>query len=108
MAFRQYESWFIAYRYVEVREWLDIQCKRRLRTARISLEGKWVASSAGDAKKWGGLLDDSFDGRVVTLAIPALVFDTTHQDTRLDGIGPAAFLEKTELTDVLIVAMEPA
>lgn len=92
------------YRYVEAAEWADVLERGVLRAGSNSCgDGKWVAECQGDAWSWGQWLDTAARGNVLTLEVPTEVVARMLQIEMLDGIGPAAYIDASDLPRVHIL-----
>lgn len=108
----------LCYRYVELVEWMDIQTCGRLRPGENSCgDGKWLAEREQDAWMWGGWfaeqtrgtwawegqLEALNTGRVIVLEVPVDVLERSTREDRLDGIGPAVYIESEDLATLQIL-----
>jgi RHS repeat-associated protein len=62
-----------------------------------SLGGKFFAEKAGDASKWGDLLQGPGNYEVIRVEIPKSAADSLMRWERLDGIGPARYGELNQI-----------
>jgi hypothetical protein len=71
----------------------------------FALLGKWFAETAEDAAKWGEFLRDAADVTVVRARIADSVLDVLERWPKLDGIGPARWVDPSQL-DMFNEALE--
>jgi hypothetical protein len=62
-----------------------------------SLGGKFFAESAGDASKWGDLLEGPGNYEIIRVELPKSSADSLMRWERLDGIGPARYGELDQI-----------
>jgi RHS repeat-associated protein len=71
-----------------------------------SLGGKWFATTAANAAKWGEAMYRGEAFRIVEARVPRNVFEQMmHMTGRFDGIGPAVYAELEQLTGALVRAL---
>lgn len=76
------------------------------RSGRNSLEGKWFAESFEHAKCWGELLYNNSDFIICKLEISDEKYFNSFRLSNLDGVGPAVFVDITNLKDATVVAFD--
>jgi hypothetical protein len=62
-----------------------------------SLGGKFFAETAGDASKWGDLLQGPGNYEIIKVELPKSAADSLMRWERLDGIGPARYGELNQI-----------
>ena len=66
-----------------------------------TMEGKWFATTYEDAVKWGSKMGhEGGDFKVIQVDLPSETQVHVHEGGRLDGIGPAVYVENAELNRV--------
>jgi len=63
-------------------------------------EGKWFATSAADATKWGNAMFGSQPFHIVEAAVSADALPSMIRVSRMDNIGPAVFATLDQLLGV--------
>lgn len=90
------------YRAVGLAELEHIREVSRLSAGRGSLSGKWFAEELTHAVRWGELLEGPGNYAIVKVELPSVIADTLFRIERLDGIGPARYVEAAQLAYVLV------
>ena len=83
------------YRHVSPGELADIG-KNGFRPGPNSLGGKWFAESGEHASQWGRVLNNG-EGSIVKVRVPGSFADQLMRLEKLDGIGPARYVEPHQL-----------
>lgn len=78
---------------------LDDIATHGFRPGSNSLEGKWFAESADDAKTWGHLLNRG-KGAIVEVRTTKGFLARVSRLDRLDGVGPARYVAPEQLADL--------
>jgi len=91
------------YRAVSLSEWEQIKETKKLGTVARSMGGKWFAEQAEHAARWGELLEGRGRFRVIEVQVPARLADTLFRIEKLDGIGPARYIEADQLVQVRVI-----
>lgn len=93
------------YRAVSEAEFQDVMSSGQFRVVPGSLEGKWFAERADDAREWGrrfartsGIPHD----RIVEAEVDSATADQFFRLPRLDEVGPARFAEIGQLHGAVI------
>ncbi len=86
-------------------ELADLRRAARLQAVPWSCEGKHMAFSADDARRWGTVLHGAGRFAVVRVTVSESIARALMRWDRLDGIGPACFatieqLEGAEIVEV--------
>jgi hypothetical protein len=99
-------TFFRAVSLAELRDWR--QCGK-LRAAPSSCEGKHLAYTLKDARRWGRILHGPGHFSVLRVVLPEAVATGLFGWDRLDGIGPACFatIEELDEAEVAEVTNEP-
>ena len=87
------------FRTVSVPEYRDLQASGTFRPSG-SAEGKWFWTSRQDAGRFGEDTRGHYhpEGyRVVAVDVPTSVVSRSFRSSRLDGIGPALFVDLSDL-----------
>ena len=80
-------------------EWDDLSASNTFRSIPSSIQGKWFATTLGDALVWGQSFPFAIARSTHVVAIEIddqLVFTAFHIE-RLDGIGKAYYFEVADL-----------
>lgn len=93
------------YRAVSFAELADVRRVGRLRSSANSCEGKHLARSAEDARRWGETLHGASTFGVVRVTVSDATAAEFFRWDNLDGIGPACFatieqLDGAEIAEV--------
>lgn len=91
----------LLYRAIGQVELENIRHSGQLQLVEGSLEGKWFAESAAEARRWGQLLGGLFV--VIEVEFPDDVAEMLFRIERLDNIGPARFADKDQLEYAVLV-----
>jgi hypothetical protein len=91
------------FRAVGFKEIEQIRTTGRLETVSWSLSGKSFAETPEHATRWGELLEGHGKYIVVKAELSSEVADTLFRIERLDGIGPARYVEADQLDKVRLV-----
>ncbi len=83
------------YRHVSPGELADIG-QHGFRPGPNSLGGKWFAESGEHASEWGRVLNNG-EGSVLKVRVPGSFADQLMRLEKLDGIGPARYVEQHQL-----------
>lgn len=86
------------FRHVSPEELTDIG-EHGFRPGAGSLDGKWFAESGEHASEWGRVLNAG-DGSVVMVRVPTPFADQLMRLDKLDGIGPARYVEPHQLAEL--------
>jgi RHS repeat-associated protein len=85
------------FRFVSKAELDDIvSSSGQFRSISTSMPGKWFAESGAHALEWGKRMEQG-NGSVVSIRVPRDLADELFRLERLDGIGPARYVEPTML-----------
>jgi hypothetical protein len=87
------------FRHVSPQEFADLGSGSGFRAGEGTLEGKWFAENFKDAATWGQRLNNG-DGSVVTTRVPSDLARQFFRNGNLDGIGPARYVEPSQLSDL--------
>jgi hypothetical protein len=89
------------YRAVDPKEWADVRARGAFRPGPPSFQGKWFAERPDDAAEWGRRFAAQSGGtyRVVEVEVPDDVAAPWFDLPKLDGIGPARFVEVDQLPE---------
>lgn len=89
----------VLYRAVSMPELLDIQTSQAFRTMPGQMEGKWFAERVEEAVQWGRVL---YGGHftIVRAHVPDSMADRLFRLPMINAIGPARFIEGTDLTRI--------
>jgi len=90
------------YRAVSSEELADIRQCGRLRETMRSCEGKHLASSVVDARRWGEALYGSSAFAIVRITVQDQTAAALVKWERLDGIGPACFATIDQLEGAIV------
>lgn len=90
------------YRAVGLAELTDIRATSRLSAGRGSLSGKWFAEELKHAAQWGELLEGPGNYAIVKVVLPSFIAGILFRIERLDGIGPARYVEADQLIYVQV------
>ncbi len=66
------------------------------------MNGKWFAEDMAHAIRWGELLHGSGNYGIVKVEVPGVVASKLFRIEKLDGIGPARYVEADQLTHVRV------
>lgn len=91
------------YRAVGRDELEHIRATGALSAGPLSLSGKWFAEEIAHATKWGELLHGTGNYEIVVVEMPSAVARTLFRIEKLDGIGPARYVEAEQLADVRVM-----
>lgn len=91
------------FRAVGVNELEQIRTTNRFESGQASLDGKWFAEASGHAARWGDLLEGPGRYVVIEAAMPSEIADTLFRLARLDGIGPARYVEADQLGELRVI-----
>lgn len=86
------------FRHVSPGELTDIG-ENGFRAGPGSLDGKWFAESGAHASEWGRVLNGG-EGSVVRVRVPNTFADQLMRLEKLDGIGPARYVEPHQLAEL--------
>ena len=95
------------YRSVSRAEAKQIMKTGKLEAGSGAMEGKWMAETLEDARKWGAKMDPAKDTTIVEIKLPKSVADSLYRDPRLDGIGPARYGEIDQLGGATLRILGP-
>lgn len=90
------------YRAVSFAELADWRHAGKFRAGSGSCEGKHLAGSVADARRWGELLFGSGAFAVLRIEIPDDIAKQLVAWPRLDGIGPACFATIDQLASAVV------
>jgi len=90
------------YRAVSEAEFRQIEKTGAFEVGPNSMQGKFFAESARDAKKWGDALNGPGKSKIVEVQLPKNAADNLQRWERLDGIGPARYGELNQLRDAIV------
>ncbi len=90
------------YRAISFAELADFRQSGRLQIGPGSCEGKHLARSLADARKWGRALFPNGGFAIVRVVVDVSVADNWMRWTKLDGIGPAVFATIEDLKQAII------
>jgi hypothetical protein len=79
------------YRAVSNAELRQIQKTGKFEVGKGTMEGKWFAEKAADARKWGDKMNGPGNSTVMRADIAKPIADKMYRTNSLDGIGPARF-----------------
>lgn len=65
--------------------------------------GKWCAEQIGHAAQWGKLLHGAGNFGIMKVEVPGDVARTLFRIEKLDGIGPARYVEADQLARVRVI-----
>ena len=94
----------ILYRCMSEAELQDVLSTGVFRAVPGSLEGKWLATSIIDAAAWGGRFTQASGvphDRIVEADLPDGAASRAYFVRRLDGIGPAYFVDESQLPSLV-------
>ncbi len=87
------------YRAVSLAELADFRQLRRLRIARNSCEGKHLACSPEDARRWGEVIYGQHAFGILEVTVSEAAAAQFARWDKLDGIGPACFATMEQLAE---------
>lgn len=90
------------YRAVSEEEFQQLLNTGKFEATPYALEGKFFAEHPEDAATWGEALEGAGQYRVVEVELTASVADEMLRWERLDGIGPARYVELSQLENARI------
>jgi hypothetical protein len=76
----------------------DVRATGQFRSAGSGMSGKFFAENAEDAATWGERLNGG-QGAVVGTEVPTSFADQLMSWEKLDGIGPARYVDKSQLDE---------
>ncbi len=97
-------SAILLYRAVSRYELEHVRATGKLSAGPGSLNGKWFAEQIEHAARWGELLHGAGNYEIVKVAVPGGVALMLFRIEKLDGIGPARYVEADQLDDVRVIA----
>jgi hypothetical protein len=87
------------FRHVDPDELEDIRSSGQFRSGGNGMSGKFFAENAEDAATWGERLNGG-QGAVVGTEVPTSFADQLMSWEKLDGIGPARYVDESQLGDL--------
>ena len=87
------------FRHVDDVELASIKATGEFRTGGTSVDGKYFGESAEHAAEWGRRLNGT-RGTVVSARVPNRIANGMKRFDKLDGIGPARFVDGPDLGDL--------
>jgi hypothetical protein len=90
------------YRAVSLEELADFRAVGRLRAGVNSCEGKHLACTLVDARRWGEALHGAGAFAVLRIVVQDAIAATWANWARLDGIGPARFATIEQLAGATV------
>lgn len=91
------------FRAVGVNELAQIRATGQFEAGPRSMSGKWFAETSEHAARWGKLLEGAGNYIVVEAEVTSYIADALFRIVRLDGIGPAMYVEADQLHEVRVV-----
>ena len=94
----------ILYRCMSEAELQDLLSTGVFRSVPGSLEGKWLATTIADAAEWGGRFIHATGvphDRIVEADLADAVVRQAYFVQRLDGIGPAYFVDESQMPSLI-------
>jgi hypothetical protein len=92
----------VLFRAISIEERDDLRATGRFRIVRDSCEGKHLATTIEDARKWGEAFYGTGRFAVVRVEISERMAARFYHWPILDGIGPAYFATIEQLSEALI------
>jgi len=93
----------LLYRAVSRDELEHIRATGKLSAGPGSLNGKWFAEQIEHAARWGELLHWAGNYGIVKVAVPEEIARTLFRIEKLDGIGPARYVQADQLVYVRVI-----
>ncbi len=91
------------YRVVSEAEYDDLRLVNHFRAGWNSLEGKWFADTYEGVLLRAAAHYPDGDGRIVEADVPDELWERSYRPENLDHFGPATYLERSNLGDIILV-----